>query len=636
MRAVDGGPAKQPALASPSPAARLEPAIPPGTVPGGIAPPEAPGAESLTEAARVRRERDTQKAEAAIAAARAATAHRVLEGLDGAMARLLAARDLSGLGDQLARLSARLEAAERDLGAVGRGGEGTRRVAASRESIAAHVERLLAAASPKDALRARPRLDRAIHRLWKGDAPKQLYATDAKDRPLPSSSVEQAMEALQKNGVPFQLITLTREDGSSVAALEIEPGSRQKGLSKVATRVAERFGARFTFSPEILADHGALGMFSPDSNRIFLDKDSILDNRLSMTGLHEVRHAYFHARRVQGGQDSIFDTFFTSRSRSPISQRCETYRQYQSGEELATWSKDIRIAFREVKSGPADPSSPFPWTLQTKAKGTYQLAIQTQEASTRALRVADDLLATKGSRALRQKLEDTPYMRANRETGAVTIDVLGFGAHLPFVTPEEKVLFTRLADAEDNLAAVRKKAGVLAPLVLGKSDTAAKRELYAAQRAVLEMAREKLIGLRDFAAKLEAEVTPLHERMSMLAVLRMGQYAGEDKRPDYLELGARFEEMAPLVEAYRCKATPSDEDWKELVTAMYSAGSFAVATEGRASADRLAMMSTKAVTGLRLKTPRDPAGHPGASGTTGTPPNSADRTAASSRDWVHK
>jgi hypothetical protein len=541
---------------------------------------------------------------AADAAARAraadANAATVLTGLDAAIAAALETRTAAPLLDRLRRLEARGAAAERDLTAAGRPGEGAARLTAAGPRLAAHARGVaggLPASAPERAAleRLARRLDDAkvggtstTHR-----AGQPIALEQTQDRRVPSAALAELTQALQAQGVAHTIVDVPLEGGGSALGLRIEPGD--EGLGKLAARVKARFGVELLYCPETLAQLGALGAYDPSTKQVFLDAETIRKGKPTATGLHELRHAYFDTLRDEG-HGTPFDVTLHSRSRAPISRRSEIYRSYQSGEELATWTKDLRAAFGEVTTSDGTPRGAFPWKLHEKLTGTLQLTHQTQDAVGRAVGVIDGLLELEKPRHLRTQLAESRMVTV--KDGVVCVDKLGWQAKVPFVRPEEKALLTRLDAAEQALAHVKKSGGFLAPLTHRKQLEAAKLELDGAQRAVLGHVKTRLQALGEHAAGVEAQVTPLATRTRVLALLRNAEYLGPDNRAALLDVAKTLPELTAHVEAWNAK--PGDEAaWKALTADLYGRGFEALRTEGKGTVDRLAIGSTRVVHAAR-------------------------------------
>ncbi len=520
----------------------------------------------------------------------------VLAGLDAAIAAALETRAAAPLLDRLRRLEARGAAAERDLAAAGRPGEGVARLTAGGPRLAAHA-RAVAGGLPGSAPE-RAALERSARRL-EGAPPKArplekpIALEQAQDRRVPSAALAELTQALAAQGVAHTSVDVPLDGGGSGLGLRVEPGD--KGLGKLAARVKERFGVELLYCPETLAQLGALGAYDPSTKQVFLDAETLRSGKPTATGLHELRHAHFDKLR-DDGHGTPFDVTLHSRSRAPISRRSEIYGSYQSGEELATWTKDLRAAFAEVRTSDGTPRGSFPWKLNEKLTGTLQLAHQTQDAVNRAVGVVDGLLELEKPRHLRTQLAESRMVTV--KDGVVCVDKLGWQAKVPFVRPEERALLTRLDAAEQALAEVKRSGGFLAPLTHRRELEAAKLELDAAQRAVLGHVRTRLLALGEHAAGVEAKVTPLATRTRVLALLRNAEYLGADNRAALLDVAKTLPELTPHVEAWQRQ--PGDEAaWKALVTDLYGRGFEALRGEGKVIIEQLAIGSTRVVHAAR-------------------------------------
>lgn len=368
----------------------------------------------------------------------------------------------------------------------------------------------------------------------------------------PSAALERAESALMGRGAAVRRETARLGDGSAVVRLVIEPDPKTR-LGRVAERLVGH-GVALIYSPDELQRSGANGAYQSSTRSVFLDRESVLEDRLSPTGLHELRHMAFHRARERG-TESLFHLSFHAFSRGQLSRYSQVYQQYMSAEELSTFARNLRQHARELPVlKPGQEAPDVPSAISLRARSLVQLCAQTVDVLGRAERALDEVLSETRSPAFLRRLRDTRLVARHRassfgEQDSVSFMIPGAYVEFPLVSERQKRLHGRAAEAREALNQAVSKHGGLLGLLGGRRELRRLRnECHQAEAELLQAIRTDLRALRERAVGLSGLASRLHEQAEAHEVLRyVSKAEPEAVRASHQALRDRLVELGSAV-----------------------------------------------------------------------------------------
>ncbi|MGE3611201.1 MAG: hypothetical protein AB7I27_16535 [Bacteriovoracaceae bacterium] len=316
---------------------------------------------------------------------------------------------------------------------------------------------------------------------------------------------------LKDEGIPVEVVT---NKGQFSLKLNFSQMNKNSKVSAFYRRIQKSFLVdNYTFNPAENLKHGANAFYlNRDINLSAAQMIDLLSDKVNYVGLHEGRHAMFHAKRVRN-EESIYSIDFLSNQEFNLHNglnKAYLYRNNLSAEEVYTFSTDLRYFAKRLTGDPKVDEAMIK-AIKGKLFGLSDVGKTTNLLSHNALNIVNDLLSGK---------KGANYLSIGKGTDGhlrlVLLDEFERPVMFTIVNPDQSAqllkVYSKVLDLDNrfqnfakaraeqsglNLEDVKVKAQIRAEF--DRINIQSSKEILTPIKSILESSKEKLIKLEEIS-----------------------------------------------------------------------------------------------------------------------------------------